>query len=525
MKKTIIIILSIILVLLPSITALVLQLMPESVIATPINISGKMTDGERISYDFSRANNVFLASFFDSIYDNSVESEVEPNNYDKAFSVDITKKNEKTNITLYLSIADACYFKDGSTTYRINTEYADTLLNSQYAIGIYEELYTPALKTFSNDIVVPSRTDFSYITKNSGKMDQHHIATTNQVVTYYSSDTSLFSFSTKPTYGNIKAYAGDTLLCDDLLYDFDPSKLPKNSVIRYEVDVTWVKDSSSNCFGSASYTFCVDYSPAPVFSINKTKVGAGEFVVIKADNIRDASKINCTLSNKISPVFFENNGSYYSLIPIDINSKTGYQRLTLECGETKKTFNIHVSARNRDKSSKQYEIENPLTQDMITDMNSLISTIGSKCDSKLHATDTFLNYEKDCGDKFDFVLNFGRIRPFNIGESFDMIGIEYTCYSTTEIPAINAGVVCATGENNVLGKYVVIDHGYGLKSWYCNISETSLSVGDSVSKGDTVAMSGSSAFYGKEGVLLMTTILGTPVSPETLTEEGFLLSK
>ena len=522
MKKAIIIILAIILVLLPSITALVLQLMPESVIANPINITGKLTDGERISYDFSRTNNVFLASFFDSIYDNSVLSEAEPKDYDKVFSVDITKKNEKNSITLYLSITDACYFNDGNSTYLINTEYADTLLNSQYAIGIYEELYTPMLKTFSNDIIVPASTDFSYITKDSDKMDQHHIATTNQLVTYYSSDTSLFTFSTKPTYGNIKAYDGDTLLCDDLLYDFDPSKLPKNSVIRYEIDVTWVKDSSSNCFGSATYSFCVDYSPAPVFSIDKNKVGAGEFLIIKADNIRDASKISCSLSNKINPVFFENNGSYYSLIPIDTDAKNGYQRLTLECGETKKTFNIHVTSRNRDESLTQYTIENPLTAERISDMNSLISTIGNKYDSTLYATDAFLN-ENDYEDEFDFVLNFGRIRPVNIGDPFDMIGIEYTCYSTTEIPAINNGVVCATGENDVLGKYVVLDHGYGLKSWYCNISETSLSVGDKVSKGDTVALSGSSAFYGKEGFLLMTTVLGTPVSPEVVMQEGFVL--
>ena len=72
-------------------------------------------------------------------------------------------------------------------------------------------------------------------------------------------------------------------------------------------------------------------------------------------------------------------------------------------------------------------------------------------------------------------------------------------------------------------KYVVVDHGFGLKSWYCNISGTTCSVGDEVQKGDTIAKTGASNFYGQPGFYLITTVLDTPVSPYAIYENNFAL--
>ena len=75
MKKTLIIILAIILLLLPTIAALVLQLLPEGVVQTPITVSGTLYDG-KLSYEFDRSNNSFLASFFSSLEQRSHKSEL-----------------------------------------------------------------------------------------------------------------------------------------------------------------------------------------------------------------------------------------------------------------------------------------------------------------------------------------------------------------------------------------------------------------------------------------------------------------
>ena len=63
----------------------------------------------------------------------------------------------------------------------------------------------------------------------------------------------------------------------------------------------------------------------------------------------------------------------------------------------------------------------------------------------------------------------------------------------------------------------------GLKSWYCNISEALYSVGDEVKKGDIIAKTGESNFYGQPGFYLITTVLDTPVSPYAIYENNFAL--
>jgi murein DD-endopeptidase MepM/ murein hydrolase activator NlpD len=156
-------------------------------------------------------------------------------------------------------------------------------------------------------------------------------------------------------------------------------------------------------------------------------------------------------------------------------------------------------------------------------MNALISSIGLKCSDELYAKGTFINYEESYSDLFYLKLGFGRVRPIENGLPFDMIGIEFSASADVEIPVINSGVVCASGEDRVLGKYVVVDHGYGLKSWYCNLSEALVSVGDAVTKGEAIAKTGNSAFYSQSGFYLVTTVLGTPVSPYAIYEGNFVL--
>ena len=91
--------------------------------------------------------------------------------------------------------------------------------------------------------------------------------------------------------------------------------------------------------------------------------------------------------------------------------------------------------------------------------------------------------------------------------------------------AFNNGIVCAVGEDTLLGKYVVIEHGYGVKSWYCHVGEITVSVGRSVIKGETVARTGTSGFTSSSGFYLITTIFDKPVSPYNFYENDFVLPK
>lgn len=528
MKKAIIIILAVIIVLLPTIAALILHFMPDSSISNPINISGHLSDGDKVEFEFNRNTNTPLASFFDQLYENSLPTELTTDklNFDKEFGVDTVKRNVTKHLTLYLSVTRPCYFDDNGTVYQINTDYANTLLNSKYAISLYEELYTPKLITFSNDTVTPSSTQYKYVMKGGDSIERNNAEVTSKAVTYYSSNTSYFEFSTNPTYGTVTVTFGDTVIPNIPLYEFDPSVLPKNTLVKFEIDATWVKKATSNVMGTASYEFYIDYSPAPSFTVDKKEATAGDFLVVTASNVLDPGKISCSFSAGLTkgPEFFKNGNDYVALIPIDMDTKASYYRLTLECGETKKVHNVTVKARSKSTSENIYEISSPLTEEMLTNMNSLISSVGLRYSEDKYSTGTFYNYD-NVSDELQLMLNYGRTREFSTGLPFRMIGIEFLSFYEVNVPAINGGIVCAIGTDAVLGNYIVIDHGFGLKSWYCNVDNITLAVGDTVAKGDYVATTGQSAFYEKQGVFLITTVLDVPVYPYALMDNKFELPK
>jgi murein DD-endopeptidase MepM/ murein hydrolase activator NlpD len=87
-----------------------------------------------------------------------------------------------------------------------------------------------------------------------------------------------------------------------------------------------------------------------------------------------------------------------------------------------------------------------------------------------------------------------------------------------EVSAVNNGVVIYVGETDLSGVTVVVEHGLGLKSWYKNLSEALVGVGDTVSKGDVIARSGATGFCDMPSVQVDLTVFDVPVCPYTYQE-------
>jgi murein DD-endopeptidase MepM/ murein hydrolase activator NlpD len=70
-------------------------------------------------------------------------------------------------------------------------------------------------------------------------------------------------------------------------------------------------------------------------------------------------------------------------------------------------------------------------------------------------------------------------------------GIDIANDQGTQIFAAGSGVVTFVGYNGGYGRMVIISHGYGYKSVYAHLKSASVSLGDSVKKGDEIAHMGS----------------------------------
>ena len=91
--------------------------------------------------------------------------------------------------------------------------------------------------------------------------------------------------------------------------------------------------------------------------------------------------------------------------------------------------------------------------------------------------------------------------------------MDYITSSGASVFAANNGKVLFAGYTELGGNTVVIEHGYGLKSWYSHLSEIKVAVGDTVAKSDVIGIAGSTGFTKQTGVHAGATVFDVPVSP------------
>ena len=525
MKKIPMIALVALIMIIPTITAVFFYFFP---ITPSINISddsyGTLGISSEESYYFNEKEHSFLLNYFKGLTENSQPSSIAYDSLSGKRSVSLRTFFDgiRKDIFLYFNLEGESFWADQSKhVYIINEGYADVFFNSEYAKSFYEFSSPPALTISSGAQIIPSYSSWKFVLKNGSFADGINITAPNNNEPYYSTSVSDLSFSKAPTVCTVKAYVGNIKKYDGTLEGLAQAGLEGESLVRYEIEAKWEKGSDSTCFGEVKYSFSINQTTAPIFSIDRTSIVQGEFITVTAHNVTDLSNLYCSVSPVInfSPSFHQNGNDVYALIPFDINLAPGAYTVILRYEKKLQTFRIELSE-HQPKIQDEPTLE--LDEDAINDLNSLIVSIGKAHSDAVYASGTFYNYENDFGDDYNIRLGFGHIRQFGNGTNLRLPGVDFYRPSGENIPALNNGVVHKIGEDAILGKYIVIDHGHGAKSWYCHIGEITVTEGKSVIKGDTVARTGISGLTSSPGFFLMTTIYHIPVSPYNFYENNFV---
>ncbi len=79
--------------------------------------------------------------------------------------------------------------------------------------------------------------------------------------------------------------------------------------------------------------------------------------------------------------------------------------------------------------------------------------------------------------------------PFS-GQTKYHKGVDIAVRKGTDVKAVSGGTVTASKYDPVGGNYVIIDHGNGVESYYGHLQVRTVSVGDSVEKGQILGLSG-----------------------------------
>ena len=92
-------------------------------------------------------------------------------------------------------------------------------------------------------------------------------------------------------------------------------------------------------------------------------------------------------------------------------------------------------------------------------------------------------------------------------------GIDIPVPAGTDVYASKGGTVAVAQYNTAMGYYIVIDHGSGVRTYYCHNMELLVSLGENVSQGQVISHAGSTGYSTGPHLDFKVEINGTKVDP------------
>lgn len=411
------------------------------------------------------------------------------------------------------------YFDGGNGMYCLDDPTRNAFLTSKFSLCIYDASEIPVLNVSGTEVSAASA---EWRIKMEGgaysDIDTSALTENEYVIKNYGGPSSIFFTKEPDEYTvTVKEESGDVIFTGDS-YTFAEFVIDRTKTVCIEIKATWYQASDKSYYGNASYSFNAYVLADPVFELSASETQPGSAVLLSCVNIPVETEITARITPELCDVkLYRDGANVYTFIPVSYNAVPGDYTLKITYGD--KVENIPLTV-----SKKTYLVSSPFTSSQISadrveaclnenavaEYKALLSSVAALDSNTLYYNGSLKDYQKifSLYKGYGFFLRFeGSTRETRND------GVYFTAKAGSSITAMGDGVVCAVGECAYLGKYVVIDHGYGLRSWYVTLGETSRNVGENIKSGEELGKSGDTGLALKGKTLVMITVADTPVSP------------
>ncbi len=457
------------------------------------------------------------------------------------YTVTYSVGTRETKYQYYLSKgADSAYYLDSAgNVFHINKADAEEFLVTKYAQSIYSDAKVPVLTLSGEYSVKPASAEWMY--KNSS--GDFFARETKGIVTSEAQDFSLdggfsLEMSVVPDTFHIKVNGADGKeIFNGDHADIGSLKIDPGAKVSVEIEAKWYEDESRAYYGATNYKFTATVAAAAEFYAGVTSADVGEFVSITGVNVKDPSKVTFSSEPAITytPKFVqdEDHPEYVrALLPLDMSLLPGNYVFTLSYAGTDQEINFEVTA-NRVYSTKPYTIDAATVTTYFTDATKeAFKTATAEAAGIVSGKKLWNGYFEQSGAVEgegdaavavgQITCGFGHVREINGSDTkYIHNGVDYSSPSAgLNVPAANSGTVVYSGILELTGYTVVIDHGFGLKTWYYHMAETTVKEGDTVAKGDTVGKTGKTGFTNQNGVHVGMSVCDVFVAPYATWSDG-----
>lgn len=426
------------------------------------------------------------------------------------------------------------YLRKGTSYYPL--EYAPFEAMAKLT-AFYKFYKLPTAGINSNSVAVPlATTGQKYSYKSLNGTFYSRVAPADTVLPTVPLGTALkkLSYSIKPdsvTYtvykGTGQAWSGG----ESEIASFKPE-----AKTEYRVVVKAKFNDTGYYRGTVDYSYLIGGSVAPAAGAATASAGTwsvtaegsdtypGEIVVLKVTGAPQGQTATAASSVEFTPKFFRKDAdTQIALLPVSVYVATGKHWVDVSCaGETtrlnfnskEKTFEVqHLTV---EASTAEQTI---LSQKANTEYEQAIAPIRPIADDKQYWSGRFI---MPVSDK-KVTTSFGLIRYTNGSTTPGRHNaLDLAVPRGTNVAASGGGRVIYSGFLQLTGNTIVIEHGYGLKSWHYHMDTRSVSTGDMVDQGDIIGTVGSTGFSTGPHLHFSMSVNGVFVNPYTLIDTDLL---
>ena len=443
-----------------------------------------------------------------------------PDTHVGRYTVTMLTNTEPEQYTFHFAPTDgAAYYTDAvGVTRRTADNSAEYFLNSPFSFELYAESTPPVLTTAATDEIIPTELSWSYRTEDGTFSELTRINTTQEILTYPIANDVAFYFSLEPSSCTLTIRDGNTLLHSGGLQNISLPQLTQGKLLDFEIEAGYGQDSRNNYYGHALYRFRMSVVEAASFSLDMTAGALGDYFMLTCHNVKNEDKLMLSASPAFTstPIIFKRGETVYAAIPADT---VGPRRLTATYGTVSQSFELTIS--NRTDAAHHSFAAEALRGDWKTVLDSAltgrIEAMGAANDNGLFTPQGAFAMPSASATR---MMRFGDKMTIENTELTDS-SLPFEFYKASgAVIAMSSGRVLTTctNENDPLGKYVIIDHGAGLYTWYCGLSDVKVEQGDYIRIEQTVGTAGKTGIglSQADGFMILATWGKTAIDPQAL---------
>ena len=233
----------------------------------------------------------------------------------------------------------------------------------------------------------------------------------------------------------------------------------------------------------------------PIFSVSTDTVKAGDNIFLFAENLPEDAKVTGETDLDFTPTFYAYDGKWVAAMPIRYTLEPGSYQITIRSGEDSHTFPIAVT-------DGGFEVETFTVDQSVADSTINDGGANAEYEQVTRPLKNMGDNEKYWSGKFAMPLrqealkvssSFGYTRIVN-GVASIHGGVDFPAPQGTPVTAPNRGRVLFAGFLKLTGNTVVVEHGFGLKSWYYHMDSLDCKTGDMLETGDPIGKVGTTGF-------------------------------